>query len=234
MNDARRFMRLTLPGLSTVLMAVIAFSASGHFSQMQIITEPGLSEALGIVAGIFLASGALGYLLANLYFSLRWIYPLSRWAVVDHLTVLKELEKFLEVLKPSTGSWRIQDLTKRNAWSIVTQYWVSHSTGDSDIKGTNPTVDRFADITHGLGASCLGSTILFFVWLFACLFKDIKPKCFVVLITALIWILVIAVLCHGFRSALIAFQTIVNSTFIGNIRNKYDEKNEKVKIYYSP
>ena len=232
MNDVRRFMRLTLPGLSTVLMAVIAFSASGHFSQMQIITEPGLSEALGIVAGIFLASGALGYLLANLYFSLRWINTLSRWAVVDHLSVLKELEKFLEVLKPSTGSWRIQDLTKRNAWSIVTQYWVSHST-DSDIKGTNPTVDRLADITHGLGASCLGSTILFFFWLLACLVRDDKPKFIVVFITSFIWILAIAVFCHGFHSALIALQTLVNSTFVGNIRDKYDQNNEKVKIYYS-
>ena len=69
MNEIRRFLRFTLPGLACVLELAVACEFTGVLSSADLSTKD-LAAGLGMALSGFLASGALGYLFAILYFAL--------------------------------------------------------------------------------------------------------------------------------------------------------------------
>ncbi|MCK5119102.1 MAG: hypothetical protein KAQ78_05935 [Candidatus Latescibacteria bacterium] len=79
MNEIRRFLRYTLPGLAVALIVL------GILWQMDLLTSD-ISDQSNLLAkfvGLFIASGALGYLLANIYFIIRWAPFLKKILVIN-------------------------------------------------------------------------------------------------------------------------------------------------------
>jgi len=72
MDEVRRFLRYTLPGLATVILFMIALSLTEGCFVRRLFFDKDSSQNIGLVLTLFLGSGALGYLFANIYFSLYW------------------------------------------------------------------------------------------------------------------------------------------------------------------
>lgn len=165
MDEVRRFLRYTVPGLSAVVQLFIGLSVSDIDIVCKIISVKDLTQNIGLVLTIFIGSGGLGYLFANIYFSLSWSWPFKYFVAINHLSLLNNLkEKVIDIIDFSGEPYK-KDLSKREAWTIITQYWHSKVKKNSKIGGVNSITDRLADVTHSLGATCVGSLSALGSWI---------------------------------------------------------------------
>jgi len=233
MDEVRRFLRFTLPGLACVITLLIAFSFSDPSAIGQLLKSAWADKTLGVVIGVFLASGGLGYILANIYFSIYWSWPFSRVIAINHRSLLTSLNDNLEIVDISGKKLNLQRISKRDAWTIVTQYWFSQIEGSNNIKGINSTTDRLVDFTHSLGATFIGILLSFAAWTYVHFFT-LNPTEFNILskdsFVVTMWIIYLLLICLAYLRTLKALESIVNSTVAEKIRK--DSKQEKIKIYY--
>ena len=90
MDEIKRFMRYTLPGLVCTLQLIIAFIFSDTITVKCFYNNYlKSSNDFGIVLGIFFVSGAIGYILSSIYFSIRWWEPISQLFSINHLILFK-------------------------------------------------------------------------------------------------------------------------------------------------
>lgn len=68
MDEVRRFLRYTLPGLAGVIQFLIALSITDACIVSKIVSVKDQTQSLGLALTIFIGSGGLGYLFANIYF----------------------------------------------------------------------------------------------------------------------------------------------------------------------
>ena len=231
MEEVRRFLRYTLPGLATLLVVF------GIVGILRVKLPPWVSdkEILAWFVGVFVASGAIGYLMANLYFGLRWLPLLKRFLAIDHKEIIKNLESQLEVWGPSR-KWDLKNLTKFDSWSIITHYSVSHSKVEKEMKAISSHCRTMVDITHGLGSLCTGLCVLVIPLFFYIQADEEQTNWF---IFGLLLVLIIF-LWYSFRRSLLALQVISNTAFITSIIGKYkwinkensNSQKQKVVIYY--
>src|SRR5271157_623884 len=156
MNEIRRFMRYTLPGLVFSFQLLLALSFS-NWDKVEKLEPLNNKSAIGIALGVFLATGALGYILSIIYFGLYWFFGL-RWLeiipiTIDHRPAFRDLYRFKIIdgkgedlsldkdLNPGTPMQR-KRLSKRDAWIILTQYWYSRKKRADDIHDINDFTDR--------------------------------------------------------------------------------------------
>ena len=242
MNEIRRFLRYTLPGLAVALIAL------GALWQIDLF-PPGLSGKNNLLAkfvGLFIASGALGYLLANIYFIIRWFPPLQKLLVINHKRILKALETKIEILGPSGQSWKeINNLRRFDAWSILTHYCVSQSKKDESMAAIVNHTESMVDVTHGLGALSTGVTIILGGILFQVFIlseKSVKSQDW---FTLGVMLALFIIFWWTFIRSLKALESISNTAFFTSIMEKYHEMNktfpgqvlndyqfQKVLIYY--
>lgn len=234
MDEVRRFLRFTLPGLAAMIQFVIALSITDACIVFKILSVKDQTQSLGLALAIFIGSGGLGYLFATIYFFLYWSWPFDCVAI-DHLSFLKNLRREVVDILDSSGNPYKNDLSEREAWIIITQYWHSKIEGCPKLKGLNSTTDRLTDVTHGLGATIIGSVSALISWLLIHVaivqhspLLDPRADCISVVWVILIWLLGIA-----WRRSNIALQSVVNSALTDIIRGEYRVSAEKkVIIYY--
>lgn len=112
----------------------------------------------------------------------------------------------------SSGNPCKNDLSKREAWIIITQYWHSNIKENPKIEGLNSTTDRLTDVTHGLGATIIGSASALFLWLgihptIAQGSASLNLKKVLIVVG---WVILIVLLGIAWRRANIALQSVVN------------------------
>jgi len=234
MDEVRHFLRYTLPGLSAVIQLLIGLSITDSGIVCKILSAKDLTQSLGIILAIFIGSGGLGYLFANIYFSLYWSWPFSRLIAIDHLILLKDLRKEIIEIVDFSGKAYANDLSKREAWTIFTQYWHSKIKENKKIEGINIITDRLTDVTHGLGATFIGSLSALVSWIVIHLSiaqssaSFISPKIFIVFLA---WAILIFMLGVAYRRTNLALQSIANTTLTDIVCTEYQAGN-KIKIYY--
>ena len=234
MDEVRRFLRYTLPGLSALIQLLIGLSITDSGIVCKILSAKDLTQSLGIILTIFIGSGGLGYLFANIYFSLYRSWPFSRLIAIDHLTLLKDLRKEIIEIVDLSGKAYANDLSKREAWTIITQYWHSKIEENTKIKGINIITDRLTDVTHGLGATFIGSLSALASWIAIHLSIAQDSASFIsqkVFIVFLGWAILIFMLGFAYRRTNLALQSIANTTLTDIICREYQAGN-KIKIYY--
>jgi hypothetical protein len=232
MEEIRRFLRYTLPGLATVLVGFGTMWLSGADLDVWIRSE----EILGKFVGIFVASGAIGYLMANLYFALRWVGRLQQYLVIDHHKIIKNLNSKIEVWGP-TRKWNLEKLSLFDSWSILTHYSVSRSKIDKELEAIIPACERMVDITHGLGSLCTGLGVLVMPFLLStrplCLARTWVACSVLLALDLVLWI--------AFLRSLKALQAVSNTAFVTSIMREYksinrgvreESQKRKVPIYY--
>lgn len=235
MDEVRRFLRYTLPGLAAVIQLLIALSITDSRDLCKVISANELSQSLGLVLSVFIGSGALGYLFANIYFSLYWSWPFNRLVAIDHLSFLENQKKdAIEIVGASGKPYEVP-LSRREAWSIITQYWYSKRQDEPKIKGCDSITDRLADVTHGLGATCIGSLSALGSWvgIHLAVAMDQTPFTQGEFIVLASWMVLLILLSLGYYRANMALQSIVNSTLTDIIRNECATTKKKIIIFYS-
>ncbi|MCK4223831.1 MAG: hypothetical protein KAX39_01540 [candidate division Zixibacteria bacterium] len=165
MDDVRRFLRFTLPGLASVILLLITLVLSGDLETADIIRLQGAGESLGLILGVFLGSGGLGFLLSTVYFALYWSWPLDRLMAPDNRPFLRDFEKMIEIVDSEGKRYRIEALSRHEAWIIVNHYVASRIENVSEFKGIQSITDRLVDFTHAVGATFVGAFLSFMAWL---------------------------------------------------------------------
>lgn len=73
MDEVKSFMRFIIPGLTVLIVSLLLFVLSGDLN----FNEIDLTSFEKIIV-LFVSSGALGYLISNIYFPLIWLKPFSK------------------------------------------------------------------------------------------------------------------------------------------------------------
>ena len=178
MNDVSRFMRYVIPGLVCTFELLLALAISNNkwfFYHLNVVTDKGFANIFGVVIGVFFASGAVGYIFANVYYSIRSRIGLRN----DHRVILKIFIDNFDYRIFIIGSGKnkkpittddVEDLRLREAWEIYNLIWYEVKPKSKTLKDAELQINRLLDILHGLGSTLIGSCICLIVWL---LFQDL-------------------------------------------------------------
>ncbi|MFC1841227.1 hypothetical protein ACFL1N_16790 [Thermodesulfobacteriota bacterium] len=237
MNEIRRFIRYTLPGLAVTLVVLGAVWIENSFTVCWI----NKNELLGKTVGIFVASGGLGYFLANIYFALRRLPILNKLLFIDHARIIKALKDKIEIIGPNGKAWNIDRIKFFDAWSIMTHYSVSQQKKDKNLAAIVSHTEPMVDVTHGVGAFAIGTSLTMVVYLIK---MYISPNPDQIRIAFIILIILSVVLWFAFHNSLRALESVSNTAFQTSIFKRHkkinsakypsgtEQKQEKITIYY--
>ena len=168
MEEARRFLRYTLPGLVfAVELAIYLYFTLGHASFMaQVGSLPGGGVGSGI--GLFLLSGGLGYVFSLVHFALYW--TLYRWWVArDYRPLLRALARrgWLAARRWDDGTeFDLDDLSLEGGWRAHVAICLERKLCSKRMEGARGGFDRLGDFANGCGASFVGSAAAIVCYVF--------------------------------------------------------------------
>jgi hypothetical protein len=165
-----RYLRFTLPGIAFVIEVLAALTVSDRqvvTATTGLLLSAGAPDLLAVVAGLFVLSGGLGYVLSCLYFA-AYASRIFGFLAVDHRPIaritepdLRSAERALH-LPPLAPSPR----TRRQAWNLAVLYWYSRLDRSRRLKGLNRLTDRLVDHMHAAGTAFVGAVAALLVWLY--------------------------------------------------------------------
>lgn len=233
MDEVRRFLRFTLPGLASVILLLITLVLSGDLKTADILRLQGAGESLGLILGVFLGSGGLGFLLATVYFALYWSWPFDWLMAPDNRPFLRDFKKMIEIVD-SEGEEYSVPLSRHEAWTILNHYVASRIENVSEFKGLQPITDRLVDVTHAAGATFVGVFLSFIAWL--CIHFPLKEEAVIgsnEIILFFVWLLLLFVIGLNRNHALKASESISRSAVAQRILKEFKIAGEKkVLLYY--
>lgn len=206
MVDARRFMRYVIPGLIYAVLLAAAFFASDPARMICFITSGDISNNIGFVLTALLASGALGYVFSNIYFGLYWLTDNSIVAI-NHKALFSALGSRINIINAQGTQIDKNTLTKRDAWTIWSNYWFSNIENSKKYKVSSARVDNLVDITHSLGASLISSFLSFITWLW--LSPSLQSDKYKIII--IVWGIFLYLLVRNYYKTHRAVERMVNS-----------------------
>jgi hypothetical protein len=179
MDEARRFLRYVIPGLSFVVQLVLLLCElipDWTFPTLKYLLSS--DRGIGIALAALLGTGGLGFLFSMFHHELLWGGP--RWVAgpIDHSDLIEWLRQrdLLLLLDARSGvALDALDETKPDrfqSWAIVTALWherIQPSRGMSrKIKSANPRIDSLVNTMHSMGTSRVASVaaILMTSWIF--------------------------------------------------------------------
>jgi hypothetical protein len=176
-KDARLLLRNVLPGLAIILEFLFFAWACGVLDQQATkeawnsLTKDAAAVILGVVT-LFVASGAAGYIIANIYHFLLnhffWFFDYQ--AVLRNLTNKGDLEAYrldgTQIRFDERVRWYDWQLCRRG-WVIVTAIWAERRETNQQIKATSERAEQLVNIAHGAGTLFVGSLVAWavaFIW----------------------------------------------------------------------
>jgi len=222
MDEIRRYMRYVLPGLTSLGFVSFMFFLSDPEKMKCIFkTLASNSDFLGLILGIFLSSGAIGFLFSIAYNFFYWtLFP------VNHKILFEQLSTKIEIVNPNTlTKVPIDKLNKRRTWEIFTQYSYNHiSNSNTEFQ---KFIDRLIDILHSLGSLFIGVLLGLTVWIgiHYCLFNQ-DFKCNDLLII-LCFLSLLCIIGYNFYLTAKTRQRVSNDTIAEQIINNP----EKITIH---
>ncbi len=162
------YLRFMLPGVCAVILLMVAFFISDTGTVFRMTGNPCGHDNIEIVLavlGLFLSCGAVGYLLANVYFFLYNSRLMDR-AAVDHRPLLRELSDDIVLLDARGQAIEPLDagLSRGDAWVLVAGLSYSCLASPASPRGVSRVVSRLTNSLHLLGASAVGVVAAGGVW----------------------------------------------------------------------
>jgi len=214
MEEVRRFLRFTLPGLVCIIELIIALSITNPSKISSIYNK---SHAAYL--GVFLASGGFGFLLSIIYFGIYRVF--YEFMGADHRKLFRSLKR------EKNGKFRINDLdgeelsphtlSKRDSWALVCKLWYSKIEENKEFKGLNNLSDRIIDISHGLGATFVGTLLSYLAWYYIQYTSNIPFYTFINLVVSACYFLIILIIIVDYFMLVKDFQDIINSTLFEHL-----------------
>ena len=230
MDEVRRFIRYSLPGLACALQLLILLGISKCYFGKPDISLNDINLA-GAAFVAFFISGALGYILSIIYFALYWKWPLKKWIAIDHRCLFEKSSdrNYIKLIRLNKDEQNTT-LDKREAWVIVARFWNTIIKADGDFKEINSFNDRLVDITHSIGSAIIGFILTFIFWI-VIIYKNVRDisTCFICVVLV-IFLYLIFLFCRAYWQSHKALQSISNSTIIDYISK---QKIKPLEILYS-
>jgi hypothetical protein len=169
-TEGRKFLRYVMPGLVFGVETLLLFYIAMPVEALGFLDKVGGKEAsFGTIAGIFLASGGLGYIFASIH---HWILWNLERRTLNHVKVIRKLtqsgkialdmeeqDKFGNIKEPK-NTVEIREIAQSNSLAL----WHFH------VKLKLPEkdhLDYLGNQAHGLGAARVASffALLATIWL---------------------------------------------------------------------
>lgn len=233
MDDARRFFRYIIPGLTFIIEISLYFALSDFCQFLSIMKQlMDKDHGLGVAATLFITSGGIGFLLGILYHFLYWL-PCIRVSMVDHQPLIQNMinNRWLRVVRHDNNTvvqpW---DISQSGAWRILTAYWHSRR-GYARIKNANERVDSLGNTMHGLGTACVGSVLAFLIWIFVYLFfLCCSIKFFLIIVVPII---ISMVHFMNYKGIVQDFNSVINIIVAEQIEREASSSSKPIVIYVS-
>lgn len=156
MDEARRFLRLVIPGfiytLATILFTWILFP-SWVSTQLAVLT--GASTGIGTAIAAVVASGALGYVFSVMHHFLHnhvsWGAPIDHSAMLDQLISSGMLR--VVSLAEDEGRKSGRQFSRQDALPVITSLWHQRMKYSDRVSGTEPKLYVFHDTAHATGTA---------------------------------------------------------------------------------
>ncbi len=237
MEEFRRFMRYTLPGIVCILLLLSSLLISDFKTLKSYLINLGDPKLnIGIIIGAFFASGGLGYLFSIIYISAIWSWPLRKAFAYDHRQILINLRNKIEILDVMDKTILPESLTQREVWAIITQFWYANLEENNSIKGITPFMNRTVDILHSIGTIIIGTLIMLILWIYMHFFALSKSSYnfgFNDIIAIFFWLVMLFIFFVDFQLTRKSLQSIINITFTDVIQQKAGKKKKKIKMYFA-
>jgi hypothetical protein len=168
MDEARRFLRYVIPGLSFVVQTILLLWGLVPDWTQGMVAELRTDKGIGIVIAALFGSGGLGFIFSTVHHAILWQCR-KRWLIgpVDHRDLIDRLRSrnLLSLLDAQSGN--VLPLNRRpdrfEAWAIFASLWherIAPSKWTSKkIKSAEPRADSLANLVHSLGAARIASLV---------------------------------------------------------------------------
>ena len=231
------YLRFMLPGVCAVILLMAAFFISDTGTVFRMTANPCGHDNIEIVLavlGLFLSCGAVGYLLANVYFALYNSRLMDR-AAVDHRPLLCELRDDI-VLHDARGQ-TIEPLdaglSRCDAWVLVAGLSHSRPGSSESQRGVGRVVSRLANSLHLLGATAVGVVVAGAVWaaLHFWAFRSASHTAVDHLVPFILLAVVLFFLTRAYAQTRRALQTLVNSETARLVRSLRASTGASVELF---
>lgn len=247
MSEAWKSFRYTLPGLAAILPFLMALTIcqSDWYPDMWKTLVASNVDILGFgsIVIVFLTSGALGFLFTNIYWALYWCPGINRALAINHCPFFRRMRNIVEVRRVTSGGDGKtapinDDLSRIEAWRILTQYWHSLKVQKTDgcVAGVDGMQTRLTNVTHTLGGAVLGSFLSYIVWVGLWISHGTRDRLSTMLAIAIIWLVLMGMLLVARYWTQRSLQALAHSTLAthlkGELADKQDRKGPVVTLYY--
>jgi len=228
MDGFKEYFRFILPGLTSLITLLFAYTISDIDCVIFVFCKITNVSGVGAIFGLFLASGAFGFILATIYWWLLWLTE-NVGLALDNRTFFITLNDYIEIFdskKNKLNKKCNKSFTKRDAWNIINMIWNGWLKQDGKIEGITISIDRFVNLTHSIGATIIGIILSCIFWL---AFPSALRNNF--FLTCGYWIVILVAFCTTFVHVRRSFQFTSFSIIWEKLHEEYNSKN-KMKIYY--
>ncbi len=247
MSEAWKSFRYTLPGLAAILpfLMALAICQPDWCPDMWKTLVASNIDILGFgsIVIVFLTSGALGFLFTNIYWALYWFPGINRALAINHCRFFKGMCKIVEVRRVTSGGVCKttpinDDLSRIEAWRILTQYWHSLKVQKTDgcVAGIDGMQTRLTHVTHTLGGAVLGSFLSYIVWVGLWISHGMGDRLSTMLTIAISWFVLIVMLLFARCWTQRSLQALAHSTLATHLKGELagmpDPTGPVVTLYY--
>jgi hypothetical protein len=167
MDEARRFLRYVIPGLSFIVQAMLLLWELKPGWTVELVAGLSSDKGIGILIATLLGSGGLGFVFSIFHHSLLWRGH-WRWITgpMDYRDLIERLRRrnLLRLLDAQSGDVLNSDRAPDRfvAWAIVTALWhervmTSEEEEDNMIKSAEPRADSLTNLVHSMGTARIAS-----------------------------------------------------------------------------
>jgi len=231
MDEVRRYLRFTLPGLTVIFVFFIVCLFSEKLYASEKFLDFIKNSGLGSSALVLVAATAFGYLFSNIYFVVYWK---PRWLnlAINHIKMLESLSDKLEILDQKNNRIEFNKNDKAKAWRITAQIWNSMVRKKEVYKREQTLLARLVDVKHMVGATWVGFILAFFLWAYIHGWNGCSGiyngwKFYIV------WIAIIYTTIYNWKIAKTSHEKLTNSVVVDVINQSYiTNKSMPLKIWY--
>jgi len=168
MNEIKKFLRYSIPGLVSFIIFIVVFILSNNillrFPDTIDYLKNNDFNFLGIIIGSFVAFGTLGYIFSNIYFPIIWYFQCITMNYLKWIIDNKEFIKIYTIIENKKYMIDVEKhLNKRDALLISNIFWDRNL--DNIFKYHKDFDDKLIDINHSVGTSFVGITIMYLIWI---------------------------------------------------------------------
>jgi hypothetical protein len=244
MDEAKRFLRYILPGLIFPVMVVISLLISDFNRTIEILGKTSDKGIIGTIGGVFLASGALGYIFSVIYWVLYWrefepryIYKIRiNDMAIDHRPLLRGLNERgrIEVVNIFGERVNLDNISKKGAFVIFSQHWWTSRIKNEADKEKFDSIDRLSDIMHAIGASFIGICLSVIAWAFIYFGYPNSGLGIGFFSAIIVLISVIVSFRRNYWDINNSLQSLLNSLFANMLEKQFNgmHPRRRIRIYY--